>query len=118
MAPGFLPASNCRADSTHWARSIRFWRVRRWVQGDKVIDLVDQSFQKRLVLGLEIERESREGDVAGLSNRNSCLANEFLALITNCGQLRDLLLDIDIDVQKAGRILMDDTGLLAIEEME
>lgn len=86
--------------------------------GDEVVDLVDEGTEERLVLGLEGVRKRGERDIGRLSDRKSRLTNQFLALLANARESGDLLVHIDIDVQKSRWILMDDASLLAIEEVE
>ena len=70
------------------------------------------------MFGLEAMGERRERDIGRLSNSRSRLSNEFLALLTNMSEFGNLLVHIDVDVQKACWILMDDAILLTIEEVE
>jgi hypothetical protein len=86
--------------------------------GNEIVDLINESAEERLVFGLEAMGERRERDIGRLSNSKSRLSNEFLALLTNMSELGNLLVYIDIDVQKACWILMDDAILLTIEEVE
>ena len=86
--------------------------------GDEVVDLINEGTEKRLVLGLEGVSERGEGDIGRLSDRNSRLTNQFLALFADVDQFGDLLVHIDIDVQKSRWVLVDDAILLTIEEVE
>lgn len=86
--------------------------------GDEVVDLIDEGTEERLMLGLEGVRKRGERDIGRLSDRKSRLTNQFLALLADVREFGDLLVHIDIDVQKSRWILMDDASLLAIEEVE
>ena len=54
-------------------------------------------------------------DILRLAERLGGATDEFLALLAAVGKFCYLLIHIDIDIQKSGRILMDDAFLLAIE---
>ena len=86
--------------------------------GDEVVDLINEGAEERLVLGLEGVSERGEGDIGRLSDRNSRLTNQFLALFADVGEFGDLLVHIDINVQKSRWVLVDDAILLTIEEVE
>jgi len=86
--------------------------------GDEVVDLIDEGAQKGLVFWLEVVREGRECDFGWFSDCKSRLPNEFFALFSDMGELGDLLIHIDINIQKSRRILVNDALLLAIEEVE
>ena len=57
-------------------------------------------------------------DVFRFAKSYSGATNELLTLLSALGKFCNLLIHIDIDVQKSGRILMDDAFLLAIKEMQ
>lgn len=86
--------------------------------GDEVVDLIDEGAQKGLVLWLEVVREAGECDFSWFPDCKSRLTNEFFTLFSDMCELGDLLIHIDINVKKSRRILVDDTLLLAIEEVE
>lgn len=86
--------------------------------GDEVVDLIDEGAEERLMLGLEGVCERGEGDIGWLSDGNSRLTNQFLALFADVREFGDLLVHIDIYVQKSRWVLVDDAILLTIEEVE
>jgi len=86
--------------------------------GDKVIDLVDEGSKERLVLSLKGVGEGGKGNISGFPNSNSHLTNQLLPLLADMREFRNLLVDIDIDIQKTSGILVDDALLLAIEKVQ
>jgi hypothetical protein len=86
--------------------------------GDEVVDLVDERLHKRLVLWHKAKAESGQGYVPGFPEGDGDAADEVLAVLAALGKFCNLLIDIDINVQKPSRILVDDAFLLAIEEVE
>jgi hypothetical protein len=86
--------------------------------GDEIIDLVDKRSQKRLMFRCKGMTERAKSDVAGFAEGFGGAANEALALVTAMGKFCYLFIHIDIDIQKASRILMNDAFLLAIKEVE
>ena len=62
--------------------------------------------------------QGREGNILRFAKELGGSANEFLPLLTAVGKFCYLLIHIDIDIQKTGRVLMNDAFLLAIEEMQ
>lgn len=86
--------------------------------GDEVVDLVDEGTQEWLVLGLEVVSQRGEGDISRLTDSNCSLANQLLSLLADVREFRNLLIHIDIDIQKSRGILVNNALLLAIEEVE
>jgi hypothetical protein len=85
---------------------------------DEIVDLVDERPQKRLMLRSEGMTERGESDVAGLAEGLGGAADEVLADVAALGKFCYLFIHIDIDVQKASGVLMNDAFLLSIEEVE
>ena len=56
-----------------------------------------------------------ERDIPRFTKGQGCLANEFLAFEAAVGKFCNLLVDIDIDIEKPCRVLVNDALLLAIE---
>ena len=59
-----------------------------------------------------------ERDVLRFAEGQGCLADEFLAAKAAVGKFCNLLVDIDIDIEKTCWVLVNDAFLLAIEKMQ